>query len=134
MARSQALLRAGSERFWAGRVTLAQERTFDLLQAAWGLTDREFEQLLQVPAGWLAGVRIYEVHPLMEHGARLERLLKFHDAIRLVSYQSPPDYAAWWRREWRKDSPIGAKSPLSAVLELGDPAIDELEQIFKAQV
>ena len=44
-----------------------------------------------------------------------------------------PNYAAWWRRRWRKDSFIGERTPLEAVLH--DPGmLDKLERYLRAQM
>lgn len=110
----------------------ADERLFDLLQAAWGMDDETFEKVARLPSKWMWQWRNHYRAPSNEELARVRRLMSFHDAIRLVTY-GEPDYPAWWRRAWREDSGIGKRSPLEAVLADGDAAVDYLERCFRSQ-
>lgn len=107
------------------------ERLFDLLQAAWGMDDQTFQKLAGLPPRWLWQWRNHYRAPSDGELARIRRLMGFHDAIRLVTY-GEPNYPSWWRRRWREDSLIGARTPLEAALS--DPAImDLLEKYFRSQ-
>jgi hypothetical protein len=116
------------------RIRVAEdERLFDLLPAAWGMDDPTFEQLARLPAGWMWQWRNHYRAPSDDELARVRRLFRFHDAIRLVTYGDYPDYPGWWRRCWTETSFIGKRSPLEAVLQ--DPAfLDQLEQYLWAQM
>jgi hypothetical protein len=116
------------------RMSVAEdERLFDLLPAAWGMDDPTFEQIAGLPARWLWQWRNHYRAPSDEELARVHRLMRFHDAIRLVTYGDNPDYPGWWRRCWSENSFIGKRSPLEAVLQ--DPAVlNELERYFWAQM
>jgi hypothetical protein len=116
------------------RMSVAEdERLFDLLPAAWGMDDPTFEQIAGLPARWLWQWRNHYRAPSDEELARVRRLMRFHDAIRLVTYGDNPDYPGWWRRCWTETSFIGKRSPLEAILR--DPAIlDKLEQYLWAQM
>ena len=114
------------------RVSVEQdERLFDLLQAAWGMDDATFEQVAGLPPRWLWQWRNHHRAPSDVELEGIRRLMRFHNAIRLVTY-GEPNYAAWWRRRWSEGSFIGAQSPLEAVLS--DPAImDRLEPYLWTQ-
>jgi hypothetical protein len=117
----------------ARRMQVAQdERLFDLLPAAWGMNDATFEQVAGLPAKWLWQWRNHYRAPSDQELARVRRLVAFHDAIRLVTY-GEPNYAGWWRRQWREDSLIGDRSPIEAVLAEGDPVMDKLERTFRSR-
>jgi hypothetical protein len=117
----------------ARRAQVAQdERLFDLLPAAWGMDDATFEQVAGLPAKWLWQWRNHYRAPTDQELARIRRLMSFHEAISLVAY-GEANYPAWWRRKWRKDSLIGSRSPLGAVLAEGDPMMDRLECCFRSQ-
>lgn len=107
------------------------ERLFDLLQAAWGMDDATFEKVAGLPPRWLWQWRNHYRAPSGAELAGIRRLMRFHNAIRLVTY-GEPNYPAWWRRRWNEGSLIGSQSPLEAVLL--DPAMmDRLEQYLRAQ-
>lgn len=59
--------------------------------------------------------------------ARLFRL-QYH----LWSTRPFGDYAGWWRRPWDVSSPIGARSPLEAVIADGRSAIDRIIALYDA--
>lgn len=107
------------------------EHLFDLLPAAWALDDGEFEELLQVPPGWLKSYRMHEVKPNEHAWERLQRLFAFHQAMRLVV--RPGGYSQWLRRPWQPKSLIGRRSPLQAILEDGDSALDLIGQLCRTQ-
>jgi hypothetical protein len=107
------------------------EHLFDLLPAAWDLEDREFEQLLQVPPGWLAAYRNHELKPNEDVWGRLQRLFALYEAMRMAV--RPRGYSEWLRQPWRSDSPIGPRSPLKAILEDGDSALDLVEKLCRTQ-
>jgi hypothetical protein len=109
------------------------ERLFDLLQAAWGLEDREFEIVAGLPKGWLWQWRNHYRAPTDDDLARVRRLARFHDALRIVAYGGPK-YRDWWRRRWREDSLIGARTPLDVVLENPNPMLDKLTKYLWAQM
>lgn len=107
------------------------EPLFDLLQAGWGMDDATFEKVAGLPPRWLWQWRNHYRAPSDAELARIRRLMRFHNAIRLVTY-GEPNYAAWWRRRWSEGSFISSQSPLEAILS--DPAImDRLEQYLRAQ-
>lgn len=112
-----------------------QRREFDvlldLLQAAWGFDDAEFEKLLHADPGWLRAWRNHEVSPGHQLLERARRLLRLHEAFRLVI--KPGGYAAAWRRRWRATSPIGQLSPWEAYLKGGEAALDVIESYYAAQ-
>lgn len=109
-----------------------EERLFDLLQAAWGMDDQTFEAVAGLPDRWLWQWRNHYRSPTHDDLARVRRLARFHDALRIVSYDAP-NYADWWRRRWMEDSLIGARSPLKAVLD--EPAmLEKLRRYFWAQM
>jgi hypothetical protein len=103
----------------------------DMLPAAWGMIDEEFEQLLQTPTGWLQANRNHEVSPGPKILLRLRRLRSLHNAFRTVV--RPQGYAEAWRRVWVHSSPIGKRSPWQAYQEDGDRALDLVEAYFCAQ-
>lgn len=107
----------------------AEERLFDLIPAAWGMDDTTFEKVAGFPEGWMWKWRNHYLAPSPEQLARILRLARFHDGIRLV-YTRTPDYAFWWRNPWRYDSSIGGRSPLEAVLADGDAFLDQAERYF----
>lgn len=107
------------------------ELLLELLPAAWGMDDSEFEQLLEVPPDWLRAWRNHEVHIGPDVHRRIRRLRKLHDAFRLVF--PPQRHAMAWRRRWRDDSPIGDESPWSAFIKDGDAALDKIEAHLRAQ-
>jgi hypothetical protein len=113
-----------------GTSSVDMDELFDLLQAAWGLTDEEFEQLLRAPAGWVRARRNHEV-PSDKLGERLARLLKLHQAFRLV--MDPRRYASAWRRPWHPESPLRNRSPWEAYVSDGDAALDVIQSYFAAQ-
>jgi hypothetical protein len=53
----------------------------------------------------------------------LKKLQDLHLALWL-NHPPPWDYAAWWARVWEATSPIGARSPLRALSEYPDQALD----------
>lgn len=95
-------------------------RLFDLLQVAWGMDDGTFERIAGLPPRWIWQWRNHYRAPSDEEIARIRRIAGFHDAIRIVTYREP-NYPAWWRRRWRKDSFIGEQTPVEAILQ--DPSI-----------
>ncbi|WP_205479534.1 hypothetical protein [Sphingomonas arenae] len=108
------------------------ERLFDLLQAAWGMDDQTFEAVAGLPERWLWQWRNHYRAPTVDDLACVRRLARFHDALRIISYDAP-NYAEWWSRRWREDSLIGARSPLTATRD--DPAIlGRLERYLWSQM
>jgi len=103
---------------------------FDLSQAAWGMDDATFEKVAGLPQRWLWQWRNQYRSPSDAELSGIRRLMRFHDAIRLVTY-GEPDYAAWWRR-WSEGSFSGSQSPLEAVLSDLE-AVGRLEQYLEAQ-
>lgn len=112
-----------------------QRREFDMLldliQAAWGFDDADFEKLLHADEGWLRAWRNHEVSPDHRLLERARRLLRLHEAFRLVI--KPGAYATAWRRRWRAGSLIGQQSPWQAYLKDGDAALDAIESYYAAQ-
>lgn len=108
------------------------ERLFDLLQAAWGMDDQTFEAVAGLPERWLWQWRNHYRAPTDDDLACVRRLARFHDALRIISYDAP-NYAEWWSRRWREDSLIGARSPLNAIRD--DPALlERLERYLWSQM
>lgn len=97
----------------------------DLLPAAWGMTDHDFEQILRVKPGWMRARRNHEVGLGPDVRARLKRLLQFQNALTLIA--RPNGYAETWRRPWKSDSPIGARSIWDAYQQDGDAVFDIVE-------
>lgn len=115
------------------RASVADDaRLFDLLPAAWGMDSATFEKVAGLPQGWLWQWRNHYRAPSDAELARVRRLAGFHDAIRIVTY-GEPDYPSWWRRRWTKESFIGERSPLEAVLQDQD-MMDRLEQYLRSQM
>lgn len=106
------------------------EPTLDLLQAAWDLTDLEVEQLLAVPAGWLALWRNREAAMGLEQFEALNRLLSLHEAMRL--HMEPRGYAKWLRRRWKPGSLTEGRSPIEMLLSNGKAAADQLRAYLVA--
>lgn len=119
-------LASGAHQLRVGEANLL----IDLLPAAWGMTDREFEQILQSPEGWMRARRNHEVGLGPSIRARLRRLLRFQNALRLIAH--PQGYAEAWRRPWARGSPIEARSPWEAYVEEGDAALDAIEAYLSA--
>jgi hypothetical protein len=111
-----------------------QRREFDvlmdLLQAAWGFDDVEFEKLLHADEGWLRAWRNHEVSPDHRLLERASRLLRLHEAFRLVL--KPGGYAAAWRQRGPAGRLIGQQSAWQAYLEVGDAALDIIESHYAA--
>ena len=106
------------------------EPLLDLLPAAWGLTDEEFEPLLGVHPGWLRWWR-KEGGMLDEQlRNRLRHLRQLSEAIRLVARRA--DYPLVWRTRWEPASPIGERSPWEAVCDGGTAALNLLHDYFRA--
>lgn len=110
------------------RYTLAKEGrrrdlepTLDLIQAAWDLADSEVEQLLAVPAGWLAKWRIHEAAMGLEQFEALNSLISLHEAMRL--HVKPKGYAEWLRRRQKPTSITKGLSPLEKLLSGGQEAL-----------
>jgi hypothetical protein len=106
------------------------EPLLDLLPAAWGLTDEEFEPLLGVRPGWLRWWRQEKSKLGEQLRNRLRHLRQFSEAVRLVARRE--DYPLVWRTVWEPGSPIGERSPWEAVRDAGTPALDLLEEYFRA--
>ena len=116
-----------AHRHWQSEMDLL----LDLLPAAWGMSDSEFERLLRCPPGWIRAWRNHEVFVEPNVSERAARLRRLHNAFRLVVGEE--GYAEAWRRPWSPDSPIGNRSPWQAYVEQGDLALDTLEAYFRAQ-
>jgi hypothetical protein len=97
------------------------EPTLDLIQTAWDLTDAEAEQLLAVPAGWLAAWRIHEAAMGLEQFETLNSLINLHEAMRL--HVRPKGYAKWLRRRQRPTSITKGLPPLEMLLSGGQEAL-----------
>lgn len=97
------------------------EPTLDLVQAAWDLTDSEVEELLAVPAGWLAAWRIHEAAMGLEQFEVLNSLTSLHEAMRL--HVKPKGYAKWLRRRQKPASITQGQSPIEMLLSGGKEAI-----------
>ena len=112
-------------------IVAKEERLFDLLQTAWGMSDPEFESLLQVRPGWMWLWANHYLTPSKSDLARIERLARFHDAMRLTG-MGPSHYAKWWRRKWTVDSRLQGRAPLAVYVAEGDKLLDRLQQDFWA--
>jgi hypothetical protein len=106
------------------------EPLLDLLPAAWGLTDEEFEPLLGVRPGWVRWWRQEKGMLDEQLRNRLRHLRQFSEAIRLVARRE--HYPLVWRTAWEPGSPIGERSPWEAVRDAGTPALDLLEEYLRA--
>lgn len=116
---------------WRRQLVENDEELFDLLPAAWGMDDSTFEQIAELPNGWLEQWRNHYRAPVDEDLERIRKLMSFHRALRLVTY-GQPDYPRWWHRRWKEGSLIGARTPLEVIL--AEPAmLDRLAQYFRAQ-
>lgn len=130
----KALLQQGRDLMANGerrQLVAAVERLFDLLPAAWGLTDEEFERVAGFPERWMWEWRNHYRSPLDEELAVARRLMSFHEVLGFIG-AGGNSYSKWWRRVWRSNSIIGERSPLQAVLEDGDRALDLIESHLRA--
>lgn len=94
-----------------------------LLPRAWGLSESEFAQLLEIPdAALLDDIRLLEEGSVYERAKRLVRLL---EAFRAVL--KPSEFPAAWNTVWEKQSPIGRRSLWQAFQEDGDAALNKVE-------
>lgn len=96
----------------------------DVLPAAWGLSEREFEKLINLPEGWLRAWRNHEVEIDNALASDLLKLGALQIGMRLV--RTPDNYAGFWHHRWRFDSPIGARSLWQAFEEDGWPAVEAI--------
>lgn len=99
-----------------------------VLPSAWGLTEGQIEQLLQVEAGWLRAWRNYEVKLDGPVRSRLWQLGLLQRRMSLVS--QPESYSEFWHRPWAETSPLGNRSPWQAFDEEGDEAIKKIQQFL----
>jgi len=113
------------------QLVTADERLFDLLPAAWGLTDEEFERLAGLPERWMWEWRNHYRAPLDEELAIARRLMSFHEALHCIG-AGGQHYAKSWRRIWKPDSLIGERSPLQAIIKDGKSALELLETYLRA--
>lgn len=108
-----------------------EEPLADLIQAAWGLEDRELEALLGASEGWLSAWRNHEAEMSSEQRARLSALLALHEAIRL---HVPPDrYSKWIRRRWKADGLTNGRSALEMLLSEGQDGMQKLGAYLRAE-
>lgn len=103
-------------------LTLA--RYADLIQAAWGLSDSEFEDALRLPPGAVRQWRNHDFCFAPLTLARLQRLFVFHEKLRFISLGHPPNFRQVIRRELPASSGVGCRSIL-AVIRSGDDAMME---------
>jgi len=109
----------------------SEERLFDLLSAAWGLEDSEFETVAGLPERWMWEWRHHYRAARDEDLAIARRLMSFHEALGLIV---PPGrgYAKWWRRRWPTGSLLGERTPLEAVQDDGTTKLDQLEGYLRS--
>ncbi len=111
--------------------TIVLGRYPDVLQAAWGLNDDEFETVLRLPDGAMRKWRNHEVSFTPVTLARLRRLFLFHESLRLRALGHPPKFAAYLRGQSEPDTLIGASSILAALSDTDDQALEQLERHFR---
>lgn len=97
----------------------------DVLPSAWGLTERQIEQLLLVPPGWLRAWHNHEVGLDRTVRTRIWQLGLLQKRMGLIS--TPEDYATFWHRAWADTSPLGNRSPWQAFEQEGDAAIRKIQ-------
>lgn len=90
----------------------------DLLAAAWGWSLTDQASVLRIGVSQLNAYRHHDAEPPDELIEQLRSL----EHIQYGLWASRPfdTYAAWWRRGWEQGSPIGATSPLDAVVRAAD--------------
>jgi hypothetical protein len=96
-----------------------------ILQAAWRLSDRKFELLLEVESGWLTALRNRKVETTASVRQRLCRLYRLQDA--LCSVVAPLDLADFWRRPRTEPDGVRARSPWIAFEADGPVALDRMQ-------
>jgi hypothetical protein len=101
----------------------------DILPDAWGLSESDFEKLIDLPEGWLRAWRNHEVEIDDELASDLLKLGTLQIGMRLV--RTPGNYAGFWRHRWRADSPIGARSPWQAFEEDGWSAVEAITSYLR---
>jgi hypothetical protein len=104
----------------------------DVLQAAWSLSDAEFERIVRLPAGAMRQWRNHELCLAAASASRLARLFLFHETLRFGALGHPPDFAAYLRRVWHSDSVIGARSIVDLLGDTDDRALECLEHYLRA--
>jgi hypothetical protein len=111
---------------WAARMYI-----FDLLAAAWGWSLDEQAAVARRTPAELAGYREHRAKPdalFVDLVMRLERL-----QFSIWMSQPREHYAAWWRRSWRRASPIGEMTPLAALIDDSE-ALHALQRHFDAML
>lgn len=98
----------------------------DVLPAAWGLSEAEFEQLLNLPCGWLRAWRNHEVKIDDELKRDINELGVLQRRIRLV--RTPDGYSRFWHHRWTAGSTIGARTPWQAFVEDGPAVLTALRR------
>ena len=111
---------------------LALGRYPDILQAAWGLSDPEFETILRLPAGAMRQWCNHELCFANVTLARLNRLFLFHESLRFGAPGHPPNYAACIRRELELDRVVGGGPILDVLLSDDDKALEQLESYLRS--
>lgn len=86
----------------------------DLMSAAWGWSAAEQAAAVHRHVDELAAYRHRDLEP---DGSMLALASDF-ERIQFGLWATRPfsDYARWWRRHWAENSPIGAQSPLAAMI------------------
>lgn len=110
---------------------LTLNRYPDILQAAWGLNDAEFEAVLRLPPGAMRQWRNHELCFAAGGLTRLARLFLFHEALRFHALGHPPDFPIHLRRVWKSDSVIGARSIIAALRDADDAALEQLARFLR---
>ena len=103
-----------------------------LLAAAWRWTKEEAAQAAGITAGQIDHYTS-RIEPMPESVTDTIAAL-FRIQYHLWSTRPFGDYADWWRRLWRNTSPIGAQSPLEAIMAEGRPAIDRINAFYDAML
>lgn len=111
---------------------LALGRYPDILQAAWGLSDAEFETILRLPAGTMRQWRNHELCFANMTLARLGRLFLLHESLRFGALGHPPNFAAFVRREWETDSVTGGGTMIDVLSRGDDQALEQLERYLRS--
>jgi hypothetical protein len=98
----------------------------DVLPAAWGFSEADFEKLLELPRGWLRAWRNHEVAIDDELALEIRELGALQRRLRLL--RTPDGYSRFWHHRWSAHSPIGARTPWQAFCDDGPSALALIRQ------
>lgn len=105
------------------------EPLLDLLPAAWGLSEEQFQLLLGARPPSLTDWQQHQVELDDVLKSRLARLRRLHEAFRQVV--RPENYCEIWHTKFERGSVIGQKTLWEAYEDDGEPALDRIEAHFR---